>query len=177
MITEYGHVLEALQMPDVFSNEVISALTPEHTVDLLPQYLDPPQHTAMRRVLNRWFSAGGGTAARTARAQPLRRADRRTAPQGRLQPGQRLRDQVPHRPVPRHPEPAYIRRGRLPAPRRERLQGLRRPRARAGGDVHGMDPRLLRPGHRRAGARAARHPGGLHIAAARLRTRRRPDPA
>src|SRR5580704_4504185 len=46
MITEYGHVLEALQMPDVFSNEVISALTPEHTVDLLPQYLDPPQHTA-----------------------------------------------------------------------------------------------------------------------------------
>lgn len=56
MITEYGHVLEALQMPDVFSNEVISALTPEHTVDLLPQYLDPPQHTAMRRVLNRWFA-------------------------------------------------------------------------------------------------------------------------
>jgi cytochrome P450 len=51
-----GHVLEALQMPDVFSNEVISALTPEHTVDLLPQYLDPPQHTAMRRVLNRWFA-------------------------------------------------------------------------------------------------------------------------
>ena len=67
MITEYGHVLEALQMPDVFSNEVISALTPEHTVDLLPQYLDPPQHTAMRRVLNRWF-APAVTAARTARA-------------------------------------------------------------------------------------------------------------
>jgi len=56
MITEYDHVLEALQMPDVFSNEVISALTPEHTVDLLPQYLDPPEHTAMRRVLNRWFA-------------------------------------------------------------------------------------------------------------------------
>ena len=56
MITDYEHVLEALQMPDVFSNEVISALTPEHTFDLLPQYLDPPQHTAMRRVLNRWFA-------------------------------------------------------------------------------------------------------------------------
>ncbi len=56
MITEYDHVVEALQMPDVFSNEVISALTPEHTIDLLPQYLDPPDHTTMRRVLNRWFS-------------------------------------------------------------------------------------------------------------------------
>jgi cytochrome P450 len=56
MITEYTHVVEALQMPDVFSNEVISALTPEHTLDLLPQYLDPPEHTAMRRVLNRWFA-------------------------------------------------------------------------------------------------------------------------
>lgn len=56
MITEYAHVLEALQMPDVFSNEVISALAPERTMDLLPQDLDPPEHTAMRRVLNRWFA-------------------------------------------------------------------------------------------------------------------------
>jgi hypothetical protein len=45
MITDYEHVLEALQMPDVFSNEVINALAPEHTFDLLPQYLDPPEHT------------------------------------------------------------------------------------------------------------------------------------
>src|SRR4051812_42306989 len=54
MLTEYEHVVEALQMPDVFSSEVISALTPGHTIDLLPNYLDPPEHTAMRRVLNRW---------------------------------------------------------------------------------------------------------------------------
>jgi cytochrome P450 len=56
MITEYEHVLEALQMPDVFSNEVTSALNPERTIDLLPQSLDPPEHTATRRVLNRWFA-------------------------------------------------------------------------------------------------------------------------
>lgn len=56
MITEYDHVVEALQMPDVFSNDVVSALTPEHTIDLLPQYLNPPEHTTMRRVLNRWFA-------------------------------------------------------------------------------------------------------------------------
>jgi cytochrome P450 len=56
MITEYDHVVEALQMPDVFSNDAISALTPEHTIDLLPQYLNPPEHTTMRRVLNRWFA-------------------------------------------------------------------------------------------------------------------------
>jgi cytochrome P450 len=96
MITEYGHVLEALQMLDVFSNEVISALTPEHTVDLLPQYLDPPQHTAMRRVLNRWFAP-----AVVRRLEPLvlsRCAEliEGAASEGRLRPGQRLRDQVPH---------------------------------------------------------------------------------
>jgi len=56
MVTEYEHVIEALQMPEVFGNEVLSALTPEHTIDLLPQYLNPPEHTTMRRVLNRWFS-------------------------------------------------------------------------------------------------------------------------
>jgi cytochrome P450 len=56
MVTEYDPVVEALQMPDVFGNEVLSALAPAHTIDLLPQYLNPPEHTTMRRVLNRWFS-------------------------------------------------------------------------------------------------------------------------
>ena len=56
MITQYDHVLEALQLPDVFGNEVISALAPDMPIDLLPQDLNPPEHTTMRRVLNRWFS-------------------------------------------------------------------------------------------------------------------------
>jgi cytochrome P450 len=56
MLTEYDHVVEALQMPDVFSNDVVSALTPEHAMDLLPNHLNPPEHTSMRRVLNRWFA-------------------------------------------------------------------------------------------------------------------------
>jgi cytochrome P450 len=56
MITEYEHVLEALQMPEVFSNEVTSALVPDRAAILLPQPLDPPEHTTMRRVLNRWFA-------------------------------------------------------------------------------------------------------------------------
>ena len=56
MITRHEHVLEALQRPDVFGNEVISALAPDMPIDLLPQDLNPPEHTTMRRVLNRWFS-------------------------------------------------------------------------------------------------------------------------
>ena len=72
MITDYEHVLEALQMPDVFSNEVINAVAPEHTFDLLPQYLDPPEHTAMRRVLNRWFAPA---AVRRLEPLVLRRCD------------------------------------------------------------------------------------------------------
>jgi cytochrome P450 len=56
MVTRFEHVHEALRMPDVFSNEVINALQPRMAVEFLPQNLDGPEHTAMRRVLNRWFS-------------------------------------------------------------------------------------------------------------------------
>ena len=38
------------------SAQVLSALAPKHTFDLLPNDLNPPEHTTMRRVLNRWFS-------------------------------------------------------------------------------------------------------------------------
>ena len=68
MITEYGHVLEALQTPEVFSNEVINALTPEHTVDLLPQVSRPAPAHGDAPGAEPVVRAGGGTAARTARA-------------------------------------------------------------------------------------------------------------
>ena len=73
MITDYQHVLEALQMPDVFSNQVVSALNPEHMFDLLPQQLDPPEHTAQRPGGEPLGPACGGPGGRSlARAQPLR---------------------------------------------------------------------------------------------------------
>lgn len=56
MVTRYEHVHEALRMPEVFSNEVINALNPRMAVRFLPQNLDPPQHTKVRKVLNRWFA-------------------------------------------------------------------------------------------------------------------------
>jgi cytochrome P450 len=56
MVTRYDHVLEALQLPDVFGNEVINPMDPHMSVDLLPNKLDPPDHTKLRRVLNRWFA-------------------------------------------------------------------------------------------------------------------------
>jgi cytochrome P450 len=56
MATRYEHVLEALQMPDVFGNETISSMNPNRKVELLPQSLNPPEHTKLRRVINRWFS-------------------------------------------------------------------------------------------------------------------------
>jgi cytochrome P450 len=56
MITRFEHVHEALRMPEVFSNEVINALQPWMAVEFLPQNLDGAEHTAMRRVLNRWFA-------------------------------------------------------------------------------------------------------------------------
>jgi cytochrome P450 len=56
MVTRHEHVLEALQMPDVFGNEVVNAMDPRMDIELLPQVLNPPEHTKLRRVLNRWFS-------------------------------------------------------------------------------------------------------------------------
>lgn len=56
MVTRFEHVREALRMPEVFSNQVINALQPWMAVRFLPQNLDGPEHIAMRKVLNRWFS-------------------------------------------------------------------------------------------------------------------------
>jgi cytochrome P450 len=56
MIQRYDHVLEAMQMPDVFSNDIVNALDPFMDVRFLPNNLNPPEHTRMRKVLNRWFS-------------------------------------------------------------------------------------------------------------------------
>jgi cytochrome P450 len=56
MIQRYDHVLEAMQMPDVFSNDIVNALDPFMAVRFLPNNLNPPEHTRMRKVLNRWFS-------------------------------------------------------------------------------------------------------------------------
>ncbi len=56
MLTRHEHVFEALQMPDVFGNEVINPMDPQMSVELLPNKLNPPEHTKLRKVLNRWFS-------------------------------------------------------------------------------------------------------------------------
>jgi len=56
MVQRFEHVLEAMQMPDVFSSDVVNALNPFDIVRFLPNNLNPPEHTRMRKVLNRWFS-------------------------------------------------------------------------------------------------------------------------
>jgi cytochrome P450 len=56
MIQRFDHVLEAMQMPEVFSNDIVNALDPFMEVRFLPNNLNPPEHTRMRKILNRWFS-------------------------------------------------------------------------------------------------------------------------
>src|SRR6266496_3907823 len=56
MIQRFDHVLEAMQMPEVFSNNIVNALDPFMEVRFRPNNLNPPEHTRMRRVRNRWFS-------------------------------------------------------------------------------------------------------------------------
>lgn len=56
MITRYDEVLEAMRMPEVFSNDISNALAPGRPVKFQPNNLNPPEHTRLRRVLNRWFA-------------------------------------------------------------------------------------------------------------------------
>lgn len=56
MVHRYDHVREALQSPDIFTNQRTSALgNPDHKPRLLPQNLDGAEHMAYRHVLNPWF--------------------------------------------------------------------------------------------------------------------------
>jgi cytochrome P450 len=69
MVNRYDEVKEALQRPEVFTNDVVSALgEPESHVRLLPQNLNPPEHVWYRHVLNPWFSPGS-----VKRIEPLAR--------------------------------------------------------------------------------------------------------
>jgi cytochrome P450 len=56
MITRYEHVLEAINMPEYFSNRVSNALSPDREVRFMPNNLDGDEHLRLRRVLNRWFA-------------------------------------------------------------------------------------------------------------------------
>ncbi|WP_200304649.1 cytochrome P450 [Streptomyces adelaidensis] len=56
MVQRYDHVLEALQMPDAFGNEQVNAFDPSMALKLLPNMLDQPEHSKLRKVLNPYFS-------------------------------------------------------------------------------------------------------------------------
>ena len=57
MVNRYTEVREALQDPATFRNDPASPFDLEREVELLPQHLNPPEHTKYRRILNPWFSA------------------------------------------------------------------------------------------------------------------------
>ena len=56
MVTRYEHVLEAMRLPEYFSNAVSNALSPGRKMRFMPNNLDGDEHLHLRRVLNRWFS-------------------------------------------------------------------------------------------------------------------------
>jgi cytochrome P450 len=56
MIQRHEHVLEAFQTPDVFSNQVVQAINWRDAIFFLPNQVDRPEHTNLRRILNRWFT-------------------------------------------------------------------------------------------------------------------------
>jgi cytochrome P450 len=68
MINRYDDVVEALRMFKEFSNDQVNAFVNDMAVPLLPNSLNPPEHTQMRRMLNPFFSP-----AAVERLEPLAR--------------------------------------------------------------------------------------------------------
>jgi cytochrome P450 len=69
MLSRYEQVRDALQRPDLFTNEVLSPLgDPDAKTRLLPQHLNGDEHRMYRHVLNPWFSPGS-----VQRVEPLAR--------------------------------------------------------------------------------------------------------
>lgn len=67
MVQRHDQVLEVMQQPKLFSNDVIQAINPrEDAIYFLPNMLNAPEHNDMRRLLNRWF-----TPAAVRKAEPL----------------------------------------------------------------------------------------------------------
>lgn len=57
MVQRHDQVLEVMQQPKLFSNDVIQAINPrEDAIYFLPNMINAPEHNDMRRLLNRWFS-------------------------------------------------------------------------------------------------------------------------
>jgi len=68
MVSRYDDVVEALRMFEEFSNDQVNAFVNDMAVPLLPQNLNPPEHTRLRRMLNPFFSP-----AAVRRLEPLAR--------------------------------------------------------------------------------------------------------
>lgn len=69
MLNRYDDVVEALQMFEEFGNEQVNAFVNDMPPGvLLPQQLNPPEHTQLRRMLNPFFSP-----AAVKRLEPLAR--------------------------------------------------------------------------------------------------------
>lgn len=68
MINRYDDVVKAIRMHEEFSNEQVNAFVNDMAVPLLPNSLNPPEHTQMRRMLNPFFSP-----AAVKRIEPLAR--------------------------------------------------------------------------------------------------------
>jgi cytochrome P450 len=56
MINRYDDVVEAIKMYEEFSNDQVNAFVNDMAVPLLPNSLNPPEHTQMRRMLNPFFA-------------------------------------------------------------------------------------------------------------------------
>jgi cytochrome P450 len=56
MINRYEDVVEAIKMYEEFSNDQVNAFVNDMAVPLLPNSLNPPEHTKVRRMLNPFFA-------------------------------------------------------------------------------------------------------------------------
>ncbi len=68
MVQRYDDVMELLKQTDVLVSDNVNAFDPQMEIPLIPNALNPPEHTKVRRVLNPFFSP-----AAVKRLEPLAR--------------------------------------------------------------------------------------------------------
>src|SRR3954462_1577160 len=56
MVQRYDDVMELLKQTDVLVSDNVNAFDPHMQIPLIPNSLNPPEHTKVRRVLNPFFS-------------------------------------------------------------------------------------------------------------------------
>lgn len=84
MLQRHDDVLEALQMPGLLTNDQPTAFFDDLAVEFIPQGINPPRHTDVRRLLNPYFAPAAVERLEGLARERVRAMVEEVQPQGKL---------------------------------------------------------------------------------------------